>query len=137
MGTYQVSVSVKDIDGSRLATKNEVQFAVADAPLTDATQTTSYSVVEGNRTGTQVLAVFSDGNPYAPLNDFTPAVTWGGTLVGKPTVTVEFVSATATTSTWRVKGSATYAEAGTYAISVWSGTLRAAPSSAAGRCSST
>src|SRR5262249_51249574 len=69
-------------------------------------------------TGSVVLATFTDGNPSAPLADFTPTVNWGGTLLGTPTVAVQLVSRTASVSNWEVLGSATYAEKGNYVASV-------------------
>ena len=43
------------------------------------------SAVEGNSTGSIVLMTFTDGDPSAPLTDFTTATTvnWGGTLIGR------------------------------------------------------
>ena len=65
-----------------------------------------------------MLATFVDANPLAVVGDFKPTVNWGGTLVGKASVSVQAVSQTATTSTWNVVGTATYSKAGTYAVKV-------------------
>ena len=105
--------------GNVVYSSGKIQFSVADAALTNTTANTTYTATEGNSTGTVVLATFSDGDPGATLADYSaPTVSWGGTLVGTPTVWIERASSTATASTWCVKGSATYAEKGTYGITV-------------------
>ena len=49
----------------------------------------------------------------APVqSDFTPTVNWGGAVTGTPTVSVQLVSQTASGSTWKVVGNATYAFGG-------------------------
>ena len=116
-GKYSVSVSVKDVDGSSLTSK-KVKFNVVDVPLTDATVATTYPATMGKSTGSPVLATFVDANPLALASDFKPTVNWGGTLVGKASVSVQAVSHSATTSTWNVMGSATYSKAGTYTVKV-------------------
>ena len=95
-----------------------MQFNVADANLSDTTPAATYNAVEGNATKSLVLATFSDANPVAPLSDYTPAVNWGGTVVGTPAVSVQLVSRTTTVSNWKVLGSVTYAEKGSYGVSI-------------------
>lgn len=116
-GKYHVSVSVKGTGGSSLVSK-KINFNVADALLTDTTVATTYAAVAGSNTGSQVLATFTDGNAYAAAADFKATVNWVGKLIGKPTISVQFVSRSDTLSTWNVLGSATYAKAGTYAVKV-------------------
>ncbi len=48
------------------------------------------------------------------VTDFVPSVDWGGTVVGAPTVSVQLVSQTASSSTWKVVGNAVYAEPGNF-----------------------
>ena len=79
--------------------------------VSDITQAHKINAVEGNNTGSVVLATFLDVNSAAQASDFTVGVNWGGSLIGTPTVAVQFVSQTAGVSTWQVVGSATYAEA--------------------------
>ncbi len=117
-GTYGITVSIQDKSNNVILSSGKVQFKVADARLTDITPSKTYKAFEGNTTATQVLAVFKDANPYAPQSDYKATVTWGGTLIGKPSVAVQLVSRTATASTWRIVGNATYAEKGAYGISV-------------------
>ena len=96
-----------------------MQFTATPALLTDTTPKKTYDAVEGNSTKTQVLATFTDANATAQPGDFTPTVTWNGTLDGTPTVSVQLVSRTKTVSKWKVVGSATYADVGTYAAAVF------------------
>ena len=116
-GTYTVSVSVSDVDGSHTSTSNTT-FSVTDATLSDTTSVQTFNATEGNSTGQQVLATFSDANPSAPMSDYTATVNWGGTLVGPATTSIQLISRTATASTWEVLGTATYSEEGTYTVSV-------------------
>ncbi|MBS0262670.1 MAG: hypothetical protein JSS02_12020 [Planctomycetes bacterium] len=116
-GLYNVSVVVNDVDGGSVSTAN-TSINVVDAPLTDATVASTQAAVEGSSTGTLVLATFNDANPFAPLSDFSVTVTWGGTLVGTPTAAVELVSRSATSSTWQVVGSVTYASFGVFTPSI-------------------
>ena len=118
-GSNAVSLTVSDTDGSNVHS-SKTTFNVADAPLVDTTLPKTISSVFGSNTGTVVLATFTDGNPLAPLSDFTASVDWApgvntiGTLTGTPTVSVQLVSRSATSSTWQVVGSATYAKIGSY-----------------------
>ena len=116
-GSDTVAVTVNDADGSSVAT-SQTTVSVADAPLTDTTPATTLNAVAEYATGTVVLATFTDANPSAPLSDYTPAVNWGGTLLGTPTVSVQFVSSGGGVSTWQVLGSATYSHLGTYTVAV-------------------
>ncbi|HEY2251016.1 MAG TPA: right-handed parallel beta-helix repeat-containing protein, partial [Planctomycetaceae bacterium] len=115
-GTNTAQVTVNDAGGSELHASQET-FVVAEAPLTDTTNTTTYNALEGNSTGSIVLATFSDANPQA-ANDYVLSVDWGGTLIGAGTASIQLVSRSATASTWRVVGSATYAEPGNATVSV-------------------
>jgi hypothetical protein len=116
-GNFTPTVTVNDADGSSVQA-SKTSFNVADAPLTDTTLASTINAVAGTSTGTVVLATFTDGDPAAPLSDFTPSVNWGGTLVGPPTVAVQLVSRTSSFSTWQVTGSATYAAKGMYIAAV-------------------
>jgi hypothetical protein len=116
-GTYAPAVTITDKDGSSLITSN-TSISVAEAPLTDTTVMTTLKATEGKTTGTITLGTFTDGNPQAPVTDFTPVVNWNGALIGTPTLTVALVSRIATVSNWKVTGSAVYADAGLYNFGV-------------------
>jgi hypothetical protein len=69
---YTIAVTVNDVGGQSLTTKQT--FTVPDAPVTAAV--VPFSPQEGvSYTGP--VATFSDGNPNAPLSDFTATITWG------------------------------------------------------------
>jgi hypothetical protein len=109
---------VNDADGNSVST-NKTTFAVADAPLTDTTPTTTPSATEGNDTGSVVLMTFSDADPSARLADFSiGTIDWGTTAVSNTASHVELVSRTSTASNWEVIGNATYAEKGNYKVSI-------------------
>ena len=103
-GTYHVTVTTNDSYGQSVRATNTT-FAVADAPLTDTTPATLYHVTADRSTGNQVLATFSDGNPGAQAGDFTPTVSWGGGVIGNPSLlSVQLLSRTTTDSNWEVLG---------------------------------
>ena len=121
-GTYNVSVTITDVDGNSITTAAVTVFVVFDATLTDATQQTTIIATEGNSTadpsfttdllGNQVVAIFRDNNPIAPITDFQstpPMITWGDGSLATPG-TVQLVSRNASFSTWEVLGAHTYAE---------------------------
>jgi hypothetical protein len=116
-GTYTAMVKVTDAGGSTVSDGNTT--IVVGTDLTDTTPMPNpFSATEGNSTGQQTLMTFVSANPNAQVSDFTAIVNWGGTLIGTPTVTVEKVSSNATSWTGEVVGTATYAEEGTYHLSV-------------------
>jgi hypothetical protein len=124
LGTFTVSVTIADEDGSSLLTpataSQAVSFNVTDGILTDVTTMTTITATEGISTasgppftidslGNQVVAVFQDSNPNAPITDFgSPTITWGD--FSSSTGTVQLVSRSLSVSTWEVLGSHTYAE---------------------------
>jgi hypothetical protein len=91
---------------------------VTDGVLTDTAVAKTLTATHGNSTGNIVLATFTDADPWASLAELSASVNWGGTLTGTPTVFLRLVSRSATLSTWQVIGSATYANAGTFAVTV-------------------
>ena len=119
-GAYGVAVVVQDTVGDNaILSSGKTQFTVVNAPLSDVTAAKTYNALEGNSTGTHVLTTFTDADPFATLSDFTPTVTWGGTLVGTPTVSMKQIpTSKGKPSEWEVLGNATYAEEGKYSVTV-------------------
>ncbi len=118
-GTYTITVTVHDANGNTAVGAG--QAVVADAPLTDTTPASNIITVPdaGNRsTGTVVLATFTDGNPLATANDYVISVNWIGAVSGTTSDSVQLVSASATSSSWEVLGSASYAAPGAYPVIV-------------------
>ena len=84
----QQAAVVFDTNAS-LATNTVLNTIVAASTLlTDTTKQTAYKAVEGNNTKPQVLTTFTDGNPSS-RQSFAPTVSWGGILIGTPTVSVK------------------------------------------------
>jgi hypothetical protein len=116
-GSYTVTVAVNDTTGSSVVTDNTT-ISVADALLTDTTASQTFSAATATSTGTVVLATFSDGNPSAPLSDYSASVNWGGPVTGTPSVSVQLVSRTGGVSNWEVVGSAIYTSPGVFTATV-------------------
>src|SRR5207249_3084993 len=114
-GSYTVTISTTDKGGSTKSTT--ATSTVADAALTASG--TAVSASEGNSFSGQV-ASFIDANPTAPLTDFTTgtggaSINWGdGTAATTGTVTQPGGVGTA----FVVSGSHTYAEEGSYTVTV-------------------
>jgi streptogramin lyase len=82
------------------------RFALNAAPPAGS----GFSAVEGVST-TGVLMTFTDANPSAPVGDFTATITWGDGTTSTGTVA-------ASGSAWNVRGTHTYAEEGSFPLSV-------------------
>ncbi len=101
---------------------NGSTYVVIDFPGANYTNLTGISgnkiVGEyyGASTGNLIAGFVYQVPPVAA--SFTPVVNWGGTLVGTPTVSVQLVSQSSTSSTWEVIGNATYATAGKHQVTV-------------------
>lgn len=84
---------------------------VADAPLALISTPASISFTPGTLLNNILLATFGDGNPFAPISDYTALVDWGdgttsaGTIAGTP-------------SSLSLTGSHTYAAGGSYGIGI-------------------
>ncbi len=119
-GTYTLTASTTTAPWAGLtAGTSSPATTVADGALTDTTPVQSYSVTLGNSLGSSpvTLTTFTDADPHAAASDYTVSVNWGGSATSTSD-SVQFVSSTSTSSTWKVVGNATYAAAGTYTVSV-------------------
>jgi hypothetical protein len=118
--SYTVSLTVNDVDGASVNTAN-TSFSIADAPLTDTTSIT-VSATAGVASTNVAVMTFTDANPFATASDFKiGSVNWGGTLAGTtPTLTVTADSSYSGPGTgWKVVAdSVTYAQAGTFTVSL-------------------
>ncbi|HET9188909.1 MAG TPA: hypothetical protein VFN80_13170, partial [Acidothermaceae bacterium] len=104
-----VTVTINDKGGSTTTAKSTA--TVADAPLT-ATGGFTVTATEGQASTSQTVATFTDANPNAPLSDFSASIDWGDGTTSDGTV-----SATSGGG-FSVAGGHTYAEEGSYTISV-------------------
>jgi hypothetical protein len=108
-GSHQVKVSVTDADDSTNSASATSTATVVDAALTAGPLTLS-----GGTEGTQATNAsfgFTDANPGATAADFTATIDWGDGHSSTGTVS-------ASGGGFVASGSHTYAEEGTYAVSV-------------------
>jgi hypothetical protein len=84
----------------------------ADAPLT-ASAAPAFSAIEGTASDSQVVATFTDANPGDHTGDFTATISWGDNSTSAGTVSYDSGS-----GVYSVSGSHTYAEDGSYNITV-------------------
>jgi hypothetical protein len=122
-GPYSVTVSIADAGGASSSTGGTA--SVADAALAVAgnpVASTEGALFKG------VVASFTDGNPGAPTADFSATITWGDGHTSAGIITPNGSGG------FNVVGSNTYAEEGSYPISVQisdAGGAKAGASSAA------
>ncbi len=119
-----------DVGGSRVtltATAGAATITVTDLPVTGAVN--NFTAVEGQNTGTIVLATFVDPNTLATVADVTAFLPVGGWGDGKPTVdttlAVQQIGVTPLTGAtdpgdpiFEVLGSHTYTEEGTFTVNI-------------------
>ena len=112
-GSYFVTTNVLDAGGSTIALF--ATFNVTDLPVTGATK--SFTTVEGQNTGTFVLATFEDPNTLATLSDVKAELAIGGWGDGTPMIagiqlTVQQIGVDPSNGqpVFAVLGSHTYAE---------------------------
>ena len=106
-GTYTVTVTVTDVGGSTASATGST--TITAPPLTAGTLTIGAGV-EGV-TASPLTFGFTDGNPLATAADFTATITWGDSTTSAGTVTAAGGGFTATDSH-------TYADEGSYPVSV-------------------
>jgi hypothetical protein len=111
-GNYTLSVQVSDVGGASISGSRGV--SVADARLSNL-GVANPDATAGHSTGTFTVATFHDLNLTAPSTDFTAVVQWGDG--GTTTVTSADLVALGN-GTFAVLASYTYANAGTYTLSV-------------------
>ncbi|HEY1591105.1 MAG TPA: PKD domain-containing protein [Solirubrobacteraceae bacterium] len=105
-GTYTVKVSIKDDGGSTAAATDTAK--VSDAPLT-ATASAIHPV-EG-ASGSFTAATFTDADPGGKVSDYTATINWGDGATTAGTIA-------ASGKAFSVSGPHTYAEEGTYKVTV-------------------
>src|SRR5205823_5176238 len=105
-GAFTVGVNISDVGGS--TTSASTTANVADAALTAsatpivATEGVSFS---------GVVASFTDANPNATAGDYSATINWGDGAITAGTIT-------AGEGNFTVSGSHTYAEEGSYTVTV-------------------
>ncbi len=104
-GEYTVTTTLTKA-GTAVASATSTA-TVADAPLT----ATGKSLYQSSKTFSGAVASFTDGNPNAPVSDFTASIAWGDGSSSAGTVTKNG-------STFDVSGSHTYANLGNYTLTI-------------------
>src|SRR5262249_31593459 len=107
-GTYAVAVQINDI--GRASASVGTSATVADAPL--AAQGATLAPVEG-APFSGIVATFTDANPSAALADFSATISWGDGNTSSGVITFD-----AATGVCTVSAANTYAEEGSYPVSV-------------------
>jgi hypothetical protein len=117
-GTYTETVTVTFTDGTAPFTESKT-ITVADAPLTQTGVTSPSTGTAGTAINAPTVT-FTDGNPQAPLTDFTATINWGDGPPGAPDITTGTVAVnTGPGGGFVVTGPAhTYQNAGTYTETV-------------------
>ena len=106
-GTYQLSVTINDVGGSSATVTPHL--TVADAPL--SATAVNIQATEGSPfSGT--VAAFSDADPNGTLGDYTATIKWTNGQTSAGTISSDGAGG------YLVSGSTTYAEEGTYQLSV-------------------
>jgi hypothetical protein len=106
-GLYPVTLLVSDGVNSD---KFNTTLSVSDVSV-QATGGLTVSATEGATSGSQAVATFTDPAGAQPVGDYTATMTWGDGNVSSGTVTVS-------NNVFTVSGANTYAEEGTYSVSV-------------------
>jgi large repetitive protein len=109
-GVFDTTINVKDVGGSTVTVGGTA--TVTDAAPTGVPAT--FTAVEGQSTGSIVLATITDPNPLATVSSLSASiVNWGdGTPASPKPLSVVLIGATSTSTTFQIIGSHTYAEEG-------------------------
>jgi hypothetical protein len=102
-GSATITIAITDTDGSSAQATSTAN--VKDAALTGSA--VNFSVGRNNAYTGQV-AIFNDGNPSAPLSDFTASINWADGTTSTGTVSAR------TGGGFQVQGSHTYKKNGSY-----------------------
>ena len=118
-GFYDITVVVTDVGGSviTLTPTSEPRWRQGRSDRSHHIGVpANFTAVEGINTGTIVLATIDNGNPVA-VSQLVATVNWGNGARDS-TATVVLVGATATESVFQITGSHTYAEEGTFPVTL-------------------
>jgi hypothetical protein len=110
-GAFAVTVAVGDAGGASLGGIGQTVVQVADATLSDTTTAQVVSATEGANTGDLVLATFADPDPAGAAADYSATVHWGDGQSSPGNLQPAG-------GRWQVHGFHTYAEEGSYAVTV-------------------
>lgn len=111
-GAFRLSVTIVDADSGSTSAAGAI--TVADAPLTasPASALTGTESTTDTAPVSGTVATFTDANPAASLSDFTATIAWGDGTTSAGTISGP------SNGTFSVAGAHSYAEDGTYTITV-------------------
>ena len=112
-GTYATTVVVTDVGGSVVTIPGTA--TVADAALSFTAF--PVSAVEGQSTGTILLATITNPNPLATVSNMVASVDWGDATGSFPAI-VTLVGSSSAGTVFDVSASHTYLEEGSYTVSI-------------------
>jgi hypothetical protein len=112
-GSFSISVAISDKGGASTSTTSTA--TVVDAPL--FSQGSSITGIEGNSTGNVLVATFTDADPNGAVNDYTATINWGDGTAATPATSITSAGSPNGT-TFSVAGEHTYAEKGTFQVTV-------------------
>ena len=107
-GSYNTKILASDVGGASL-NMNGIAVNVTDAPLT------AYSATPASPHGvqfTEVIATFTDADPYGTVSDFTASIDWGDTTSSVGTITAN------THRSFDVTGTHTYSDPGPHTATI-------------------
>jgi PKD repeat protein len=107
-GSFPVTVTVSEDGGSSAVVTGSA--TVQDAPL--SAQGATLTSVEGQDTGSVTVATFTDADPGAAAGNFSAVIAWGDGTTSAGTIAADGHSG------FVVSGSHTYAEEGSFPVSV-------------------
>ena len=113
-GTQTVVILATNTEGSTATTSFDVVFT--DVPLTGSDSATAGGIEGGLNSSVLEGATFTDANPGDHTGDFSVAISWGDS--SQPDTTTGSVSYDAGSGAYTVHAAHTYAEDGTYSITV-------------------
>jgi large repetitive protein len=117
-GDYSITTNVADVGGSAVTLTGSA--TVSDLPVTGSVK--SFTAIEGQNTGTVVLATFSDPNPLATTADIIAALgisEWGdGITTGNNNLTVTQIGGTSSTSLFEITGNHTFTSVGSFPFDI-------------------
>ncbi|MGA2802968.1 MAG: hypothetical protein ABSF89_01075 [Acidimicrobiales bacterium] len=120
-GNYTTTVTVTDANIAINTGFANATATVADAPLTASSTQPTIPNATTNKSFTALVGTFTDGNPSAPLTDYTTGaggaqINWGD---GTPNSAGTVTQPGGTGTTFDVTGTHTYTANGTYTIRVY------------------
>lgn len=117
-GTYDTSITITPMNGSAVSPTGVAN--VADAALMALTAPINLGSSEGKPTGNVIVGYFKDADPNANVSEYEGVLNWGdGTAtIALTSADLSIVSQNSAGTEFAVTGNHTYADFGTYHVSI-------------------